>query len=76
MGSLFGGGYDAPSVPDPTPMPTKAADDPEAKDVRDIERRKRIAKAGGVSGTLLKNSLGQNAGASGSNTLLGSSLQG
>lgn len=73
MGSFFGGGYEAPDIPESKPMPVKQAEDPEAKDIRDIERRKRIAKSGGVSGTLLANSLGgsRNTGG-GSTTLLGS----
>lgn len=70
--NLFGGGgYSAPDIPESKPMPVKQPDDPEAKDIRDIERRKRIAKSGGVSGTLLSNSLG-GAGSDGAKTLLGS----
>lgn len=57
MGSLFGGGYEAPEVPETTPMPTADEVEPVSKYVRDEERR-RIRQRRSMGGTLLTSPLG------------------
>ncbi len=62
--SLFGGG----SMPEPEPvnyenLPAREREgDPEEKAVRDAERKKNRARAGGVRSTLLRNPLGGSSG--------------
>lgn len=69
IGQLFGGGaYSTPDLAETPAMPVRAEHDPEEKDTRDIERRKLRARANGINGTLLRNSLGNTGG---NRTLLG-----
>ena len=69
MGSLFGGTYEEPEVPDVAPMPTQEEQEPVGKAVREEERR-RIRARRGMGGTLLTSPLGTT-GASRSGGLLG-----
>lgn len=60
MGSIFGGGgsYEAPEVPESTPVPTvEEEQEPVSKAVREEERRKIKARRA-MSGTLLTSPLG------------------
>lgn len=60
MGSIFGGGgsYEAPEVPESTPVPTvEEEQEPVSKSVREEERRKIRARRA-MGGTLLTSPLG------------------
>ena len=57
MGSLFGGGYDEPEMPETEPMPSSEEQEPVSKAAREEERRKIRARRG-MSGTLLTSPLG------------------
>lgn len=69
MGSLFGGSYEAPEVPEVSPMPSSAeSEEPVSKAVREEERRRLRARRS-MSGTLLTSPLGTNSNSA--NGLLG-----
>ena len=71
--SLFGSGAPDYETPQADPAPGRETSEPEAAAVRDAERRKNRARAGGFRGNLLGQQLGVNN--SGNNTgLLGRSL--
>ena len=73
ISSLFGGGYDEPSVPETTPLPQREEEaEPVSRAVRDAEQRKLRARRG-MSGTLLTSPLGTTGGSS-NNGLLGRTL--
>ncbi|MBQ9536615.1 MAG: hypothetical protein IJU79_02370 [Desulfovibrionaceae bacterium] len=58
MGSVFGGGYEAPEVPETTPVPSaEETQEPVSKAVREEERRK-IRSRRAMGGTLLTSPLG------------------
>lgn len=68
ISSIFGGGgYSAPDPVKYDPAPSRE-ETPEETGVRDAERRKNRARAGGIKSTLLSNPLG------GQKSKLGSSL--
>ena len=72
MGSIFGGSYEAPEIPETTPMPSSSeSQEPVSKSVREEERRRLRARRS-MSGTLLTSPLGTNSNsANGPSGLLG-----
>lgn len=58
LDSIFGGGYSAPSAPEPVAAPAREAEvEPVAESVRKDEQRKLRARRG-MSGTILTSPLG------------------
>lgn len=58
LSSIFGGGYSAPDPVVYEPAPSTAQSEAEEKGVREAERKRARARAGGVRATLLQNPLG------------------